>query len=124
MTSTLRRQAILTGLACSLGCGAAQADEPRRLVVPAQPMTTATLQLAAQAGVSIDARAAASCGRSRPVRGVDDIETALRIMLRGSGCSFRRVDARSWLIVARRPARPPPPPPLRLRSRRRPCSTR
>lgn len=117
MKSNARHRALLAGLVCSVGCSAAQADEPRRLAVPAQPMTTAILQLGAQAGVSIDARAAASCGRSRAIRGVHNIETALRIMLQGSGCAFRRIDDRTWVIVARPPPRPAPvaaPPPTEL----------
>lgn len=119
MSCTIPHRAVLAGLALSLGCGAAHADEPRRLAVPVQPMTTAVLQLGAQAGVSIDARAAASCGRSRAVRGVHTIESALRVMLQGSGCAFRRIDDRTYVItVARRPPRsapapavPAPPPP-------------
>lgn len=115
MKLNVRRRALLAGLAWSVSCGAAHADEPRRLVVPAQPMTTAILQLGAQAGVSIDARAAASCGRSRAIRGVHNIETALRLMLQGSGCAFRRIDDRTWVIVARpRPAPVAPSPPTEL----------
>ena len=94
----------------------AHAEAPRRLSIPAQPMTTAILQLGSQAGVSIGAGEAAVCGRSRAVRGDYEVETALRLMLAGGGCTFRRIDARTYLIVRRppappRPVAPPPPPP-------------
>lgn len=94
----------------------AQAQEARRLAIPAQPMTRAVLQLGAQSRVSISAQAAGECGRSRAVVGTLDVETALRIMLAGSGCGFRRIDRNAYVIVAR-PAAPPdprrsaPPPP-------------
>lgn len=81
-------------------------------------MTTAVLQLGAQTRVSIGAQAAAGCGRSRPVSGTHDVEAALTIMLEGSGCTFRRIDRGTYLIVRSpaapsRPAQrsPPPSPP-------------
>lgn len=87
------------------------AQEARRLAIPAQLMTTAVLRLGVQMGVSIGAQAAAGCGRSRAVSGAHDVERALRVMLAGSGCSFRRIDRRTWLIVPAPPPRPAPPRP-------------
>jgi iron complex outermembrane recepter protein len=111
----MRRQVLWTGLAWLLGWGAAQADGPRRLSIPAQPMARAVLQLGAATGISIGAGQAAACGRSRAVRGVHDIETALGLMLAGSRCTYRRVDARTYLIVPRpaptAPAKTPVPSP-------------
>lgn len=92
-----------------LGVAAVEAQEARRLSIPAQPMTAAVLQLGVQSGVSVEARAAARCGRSGAVAGVHGVEAALRIMLAGSGCSFRRIDRRTYLIVARAAAPPPSP---------------
>lgn len=105
---------IRTGLLCAslvglLAAESAQAQEARRLSIPAQPMTRAVLQLGAQARVSIGAQAAARCGRSRAVAGLQDVEGALRIMLTGSGCTFRRIDRGAYVIVAIPPAPPPPP---------------
>ncbi|MDY6922350.1 MAG: TonB-dependent receptor [Pseudomonadota bacterium] len=87
----------------------AHAQETRRVSIPAQPMTAAVLRLGGVMGVSIGARAAAGCGRSRAVNGAYDVEGALRIMTAGSGCTFRRIDRRTWLIVARSAPRPAPP---------------
>jgi outer membrane receptor protein involved in Fe transport len=109
MTGPYRHRLFWVSLAWLLGAAGAEAQEARRLSIPAQPMTTAVLQLGAQAGVSIGARAAAGCGRSRAVVGTYGVETALRMMLTGSGCTFRRIDRRTYLIVAR-PAAPPAPP--------------
>ncbi|WP_332640006.1 TonB-dependent receptor [Brevundimonas sp.] len=86
-----------------------QAQEARRLSIPAQPMTTAVLQLGAQTRVSIGAQAAAGCGRANAVAGIHGVEAALRIMLAGSGCTFRRTGRRTYVIVGA----PPPPPPQR-----------
>ncbi|AQR63074.1 hypothetical protein BZG35_16480 [Brevundimonas sp. LM2] len=73
-------------------------------------MTTAVLQLGAQARVSIGARDADRCGRSRPVSGSYSVETALRMMLADSGCTFRRIDRGAYVILVR-----PPTPSPRLR---------
>lgn len=105
------------GVAWSLSWGSAVAEHPRRVTIPAQPMTSAILQLGVQAGISIGAGPAATCGRSRAVRGAIGAEAALRVMLAGSPCTYRRIDAHSYLIIRRpappapvtRPATPPPP---------------
>ena len=104
-----RLNTVLAAGVMSLACSATQAMEPVRLDVPAQPMTTAALQLAVQAGVAISAIDAAACGRSRSVRGVLDVETALGRMLTGSGCTFRRMGPKTYIIVARPVAQPAPP---------------
>jgi len=114
MSPLVRRAAAGAGLVSVLGCGVAHAGVPPVLSIPAQPMPAAVLRLGAQAGVSVGAGAAAACGRSRPIRGSYDVETALRLMLAGSDCTFRRIDAQTYLIVRRpaappRPARAPPP---------------
>lgn len=88
--------------------GDARAEPPRRLNIAAQPLARAVLQLGAQAGVSISAGPAASCGRSRAIAGTYEVETALGLMLAGTECDFRRIDASTFLIVRRAaPARPP-----------------
>ncbi|QTC91950.1 TonB-dependent receptor domain-containing protein [Brevundimonas goettingensis] len=77
-------------------------------------MARAVLNLGAQTGISIGAGEAAACGWSRPVQGMFEVEAALRLMLSGSGCTYRRIDDRTFLIVrrpaARPPVRPAPPP--------------
>src|SRR5690606_22963135 len=70
-------------------------------------MLRAVLQLGTQADISISAGEAARCGRSRRVEGVFEVEAALRLMLADSGCTYRRVDARTYVIV-RQPPRPAP----------------
>lgn len=115
MTFAVHHPLLLTGVTWCLAFGAAQATPAQRLTIPAQPMARAVLQLGAQAGVSIGAGEAASCGRSRAVNGVHEVEQALRLMLADSGCTYRRIDARTYLIVRRpppspRPAAPAPPP--------------
>lgn len=96
-------------LAWLLVAGGAQAQEAHRLSIPAQPMTSAVLRLGAQTGVSIGAGAAGRCGRSRAVVGMHNVETALRIMLDGSNCTYRRIDARTFLITPRAAAPRHPP---------------
>lgn len=101
-----RRGFILFGIAFSLGGQTAQAGERHRLSIPAQPMTAAVLQLGVQARVSINAGAAAACGRSRAVRGSHDVQSALRLMTEGSACAFRRIDDRTYIITPRPQPRP------------------
>lgn len=116
MSFAVRRSLLLTSASWCLAAGAAQALPPQRLSIPAQPMARAMLQLGDQVGVSIGAGEAATCGRSRAVNGTYETEQALRLMLADSGCTYRRIDARTYLIVRRppppapRPAPPAPPP--------------
>jgi len=107
MSCAIRRALLLTGAAWFLAYSAAQAAPSQRLSIPAQSMARAVLQLGAQAGVSIGAGEAATCGRSRAINGTYEAEQALRLMLADSGCTYRRIDARTYLIVRR----PPPPAP-------------
>jgi iron complex outermembrane recepter protein len=109
---------VCAGLAWSL-CGAALAAEPLRFAIPAQPLPDAILAFGGQSGVSIGSGAAATCGRSRPLQGDYEIESALTRLLAGTGCTWRRVDARAFVIVrtppvVRRPAErhASPAPPL------------
>lgn len=109
MTWPVHYRLLGASLAWLLGVSGAVAQDARRLSIPAQPMTTAVLQLGAQAGVSISAGAAVGCGRSRALTGTYNIEAALRRLLAGSGCTYRRIDQRTYMIVAQ-PAPPLPPP--------------
>ncbi len=81
-------------------------------------MLRAVLQLGVQADISISAGDAAGCGNSRAVQGVFNVDTALRLMLADSGCTYRRIDGRTYQILRRppspspsRPAPPASPPP-------------
>ena len=87
-----------TVLAWSLA-GAALAAEPVRFVIPAQRLPDAVLAFGSQSGVSVGSGAAASCGRSRTVVGSYEIEEALTRLLAGTGCTWRRLDARAFVIV-------------------------
>ncbi|HEX8470472.1 MAG TPA: TonB-dependent receptor plug domain-containing protein, partial [Brevundimonas sp.] len=110
MTWTFRHRLLGASFAWLLGATGAVGQEARRLSIPAQPMTTAVLQLGAQTGVSISALAAAGCGRSRAVEGRFRVEAALQVLLAGSGCTYRRLDRTTYLIVARETPPSPPPP--------------
>lgn len=85
-------------LAWSLA-GAALAAEPVRFAIPAQRLPDAVLAFGGQSGVSVGSGAAASCGRSRVVMGSYEIEEALTRLLAGTGCTWRRLDARAFVIV-------------------------
>ncbi|MBU1271570.1 MAG: TonB-dependent receptor [Alphaproteobacteria bacterium] len=117
MTFAVHPLLLLTGVTWCLAFGAAQALPAQRLSIPAQSMARALLQLGAQAGVSIGAGEASACGRSRAVNGVHEVEQALRLMLAESSCTYRRIDARTYLIVrspppSPRPVAPAPLPPV------------
>jgi len=108
----LYRTAVCAALAWGL-CGSALAAEPVRFVIAAQPLPDAVLAFGAQSGVSIGSGAAASCGHSRPVRGAFEVEAALTRLLAGTGCTWRRIDARAFVIVraASGPSGSPAPQP-------------
>lgn len=117
MRAKLRNAILWTGAAWIFSAGSSLAQGPNRLDIPAQPMAAAAVQLGVQARVSIGADAAANCGRSRAIQGVHTVDAALRIMLGGSRCGFRRIDAQTYMIVAsparpRSPSRPAVAPPL------------
>lgn len=107
----------MAGLAWSL-CGAALAAEPVRFSIRTQPLPDAMLAFASQSGVSVGSGVTAACGRSRPVQGIFEIEDALTRLLAGTGCTWRRIDARAFAIVRTTPAlhlpwrRQPPRAPL------------
>jgi outer membrane receptor protein involved in Fe transport len=87
-------------------CGPAAA-EPTVFSIPSQPLPQAVVAFGLQSGVSIGSGAAASCGRSRALRGRFETEAGLTRLLAGTGCSWRRIDGRAYVIErAARPARP------------------
>ena len=94
---------MLAGLAWSLG-GAALAAGPARFAIPAQPLPPAIVAFGGQAGVSIGSGAATECGPSRSVRGDFEVEDALTRLLAGTGCTWRRIDSRAFVIVRAAPA--------------------
>jgi len=101
---------VYRGLAC-VGliwglCGPAAA-EPTVFSIPSQPLPQAVVAFGLQSGVSIGSGAAASCGRSRSLRGRFETEAGLTRLLAGTGCTWRRIDGRAYVIErAARPARP------------------
>lgn len=97
------RTTVCAGLAWSL-CSAAVAAAPERFAVASQPLPDAVLAFGAQAGISMGSGAARACGRSRALRGDYEIETGLTLLLSGTGCTWRRIDDRAYVIV-RPPAR-------------------
>lgn len=109
------RGVACAGLIWSL-CGPAAAD-PTAFAIPSQPLPQAVVAFGLQSGVSIGSGPAASCGRSRALRGRFEIEAGLTRLLSGTGCTWRRIDSRAYVIERLvRPARPvvtrPRPAPL------------
>ena len=91
--------------------GAAQAEPAHIFRLPAEPVDTALVRFAVQAGVSIGGFPIAACrGQSRAVIGVLTPSQALQRLL-PTGCGFERVDARAYRIVAQRLAPPSGPAP-------------
>jgi hypothetical protein len=112
MRLRLRAEAI-TACALAALCGPPARAEPARVFrLPAEPLESALLRFAVQAGVSVGGFPVAGCsGESRPVLGVLQPAGALRRLL-PPGCSFERVDSRAYRIVAleaRQPVRAPTP---------------
>lgn len=109
------RGVACAGLIWSL-CGPAAAD-PTAFAIPSQPLPQAVVAFGLQSGISIGSGPAASCGRSRALRGRFEIEAGLTRLLSGTGCTWRRIDSRAYVIERLiRPARPvvtrPRPAPL------------
>ena len=87
-------------------CGPAAA-EPTVFSIPSQPLPQAVVAFGLQSGVSIGSGAAASCGHSRALRGRFETEAGLTRLLTGTGCTWRRIDGRAYVIErATRPVRP------------------
>jgi len=100
------RTTVYASLAWSLG-GAALAAAPERFAIPSQSLPEAVLAFGAQAGISMGSGAAPGCGRSRALRGEFEIEAGLTRLLSGTGCTWRRIDDRAYVIV-----RAPSPTPV------------
>ncbi|MDR3508091.1 MAG: TonB-dependent receptor [Caulobacteraceae bacterium] len=90
-----------------------------------KPLTAALTDFALQANVSVSTEAASRCAPLRhPLIGRYAHRTALAMILAGSGCGFRQIDATAFVIVRtppptpaaapaqRPPAQAPPPAPL------------
>jgi outer membrane receptor protein involved in Fe transport len=91
----------------------ARAAESRAFRLPAEPLESALLRFAVQAGVSVGGLPAPGCGgTSRPVSGTLTPEQALAALL-PRGCGFERPDAHSFRIVARPPPGPGAAPAVR-----------
>jgi iron complex outermembrane recepter protein len=114
----------LTGLvAASLLCGATAAkadDAPRRFSIPPEPLTSALLDFAVQARVSISTTGAKSCRPAvRQLNGRFRLREGLAQLLAGTGCGFdvtREGDVRIYRLPEPAPAAEPiraaPNPPV------------
>jgi iron complex outermembrane receptor protein len=90
------------------------AAEPARLVfaVKRQPLKSALVGFAIQAGMSISTRNVGQCSaQGQPLAGPFTLEDGLATILAGTGCTYRRVDARAFDIVRSAPPRAAAPPP-------------
>jgi iron complex outermembrane receptor protein len=88
-------------LVCALLCfsiSSAKAAE-KSFQLPAQPLRSALIALAAQADVSIGLSGVSLAGKtSRSLTGYVDFEDALTRLLAGSGLGFREIDPATYLI--------------------------
>jgi outer membrane receptor protein involved in Fe transport len=97
------------------GCpgGVALAAPPPTITfsIPAGPLSAGLVKFAIQANISLGLGAVDACAAtSRGLAGRHTVEEGLKLMLKGSGCSYRQLDARAYEI---RPApRIAPPPAL------------
>ncbi|RRN63594.1 TonB-dependent receptor [Caulobacter sp. 602-1] len=89
----------------------AHAGEKVVFSAPAGPFRAAATAFALQAHVSIDLSAAEGCGPSPGFSGRASPDTALRALLRGTGCDARRIAPRTYRVVLL------PPAPTATRSR-------
>ena len=110
-----RLSALVLGTAIALAQSApGQAAESglRVFRLPSEALDQALLRFAVQADVSVGWTGASGCrGDSRPVAGVLKPSEALAQLL-PPNCGFRRLDKRSFQIIARARPQAPPPPPL------------
>jgi iron complex outermembrane recepter protein len=106
------RGAVLGSVALMAGClgGAAHAAPPPTITfsIPAGPLSAGLVKFAVQANISLGLGAVDACAATSPgLTGPHTIEDGLQLMLKGSGCGYRRLDARAYEI---RPARIAPSP--------------
>ncbi|HEY2751430.1 MAG TPA: STN domain-containing protein, partial [Phenylobacterium sp.] len=104
-----RRMAILAVAAILPAAGRAAAEPLHAFNVPQQPLATALVQLAVQAGVSMSSRAASGCApQGHAVFGRLSLQAALTRLLDGTGCTYRMIDPRAVEVVAVVAATSPP----------------
>jgi len=97
----------LAAAAC-VTAGPVLAQSPPPFAIRPQPLSSALVEFASTAKVSISAEAARSCGPTRGLTGRFSTIPALRRLLSGTGCDFRTIDAVTFVIVKAAPARRPP----------------
>ena len=92
-----KRAVVFYALLCCLTAPATAAERPFNL--PAQPLRSALIALAAEADVSIGLSGVNLAGKtSRSLAGYTDFEEALARLLVGSGLAFRAIDPTTYLI--------------------------
>jgi outer membrane receptor protein involved in Fe transport len=98
------------GLAALLSPGPARAREATYLDIPAQPLSSALLQVSRASGVQFAfAEPALAQRRSAAVKGRHTLPELLRIMLRNTGADFHMLTPTAVLIRAAPPPRRPRP---------------
>ena len=103
------------GVLAGFGAAGSAHAAARIFRLPSEPLDSALIRFAIQAGVSVGGLPAPGCaGRSRPVQGSMAVEEALSRML-PPGCGFTALDGRSFKIIATggpitAPAAPDRPP--------------
>lgn len=95
--------------------GAEAAERLREFHLPNQRREDALIALAQQADLSLGFAPGARCVGMAALEGRMSVDVALDRLLEGSGCSHRRIDARTVVIVPVKPSRreavPAPPSP-------------
>ena len=95
---------MLGFVALAAGCaaGEATASTPPPTVafsIPAEPLSAGLVKLAVQANISISLAGIEACsGAGRGLAGRYTVEEGLTRILKGSGCTYRRLDARAFEI--------------------------
>src|SRR5271156_798007 len=97
------RRLVLSFVALMAGCsgGAALAAPPSTITfsIPAGPLSAGLVKFAVQANISLGLGAIDGCaGAGHGLTGPHTVEDGLQIMLKGSGCSYRRLDAHAYEI--------------------------
>ena len=98
-----RRPGAASAVVLAVAPVCAWAAETPTFAIPAGPLKAAATAFALQGRVSIDLGAAQGCGPSPGFTGRADPDTALKALLRGSGCEARVVAPRAYKILSSAP---------------------
>lgn len=96
------RKTVPLVLALGLAPSLAAAAQPVHFDIRTQALSSALVEFALQAGVSVNSAASAGCRPTRGISGTFSPDAALRRLLDGTGCAFRTTRARTIEIIPER----------------------